>query len=37
MKGREEINRLDQEALQFHEAVRKGYLNLAKETRAASG
>ncbi|MCG3116045.1 MAG: dTMP kinase [Candidatus Manganitrophus sp. SA1] len=30
LKGREEINRLDQEALQFHEAVRKGYLNLAK-------
>ncbi|MCG3110683.1 MAG: dTMP kinase [Candidatus Manganitrophus sp. SB1] len=31
LKGRKEINRLDQEALQFHEAVRKGYLNLAKK------
>lgn len=30
LKGREEINRLDQEALQFHEAVREGYLHLAK-------
>ncbi|MBI3805651.1 MAG: dTMP kinase [Nitrospirae bacterium] len=30
LKGREEINRLDREALQFHEAVRKGYLHLAK-------
>lgn len=31
LKGREEINRLDQETLEFHEAVRKGYLNLAKK------
>lgn len=31
LKGREEINRLDQEALQFHEAVREGYLHLAKK------
>lgn len=30
LKGREEINRLDRETLQFHEAVRKGYLHLAK-------
>lgn len=31
LKGRGEINRLDREALQFHEAVRKGYLDLAKK------
>jgi dTMP kinase len=31
LKGRAEINRLDREALQFHESVRKGYLNLAKK------
>jgi dTMP kinase len=30
LKGREEINRLDQETLEFHEAVREGYLQLAK-------
>ncbi len=33
LKGRTEINRLDQETLQFHEAVRRGYLNLAKKYR----
>lgn len=31
LKGRAEINRLDQEALQFHETVRRGYLTLAKK------
>jgi dTMP kinase len=31
LKGRAEINRLDQEALHFHEAVRQGYLALAKK------
>jgi dTMP kinase len=31
LKGRAEINRLDREALEFHEAVRRGYLNLAKK------
>lgn len=30
LKGREEINRLDRERLEFHEAVREGYLSLAK-------
>ena len=31
LKGRGEINRLDREALPFHEAVRNGYLELAKK------
>ena len=33
LKGREEINRLDREALHFHEAVREGYLHLAKRNK----
>lgn len=33
LKGRAEINRLDQETLQFHEAVRQGYLSLAKKNQ----
>ncbi|HEY5600442.1 MAG TPA: dTMP kinase [Candidatus Manganitrophaceae bacterium] len=31
LRGRPEINRLDREALQFHESVRRGYLTLAKK------
>ena len=31
LKGRAEINRLDREMLEFHEAVRRGYLRLAKK------
>ena len=31
LKGRAEINRLDREALHFHETVRQGYLALAKK------
>ncbi|HIE64236.1 MAG: dTMP kinase [Nitrospira sp.] len=30
VKGRKEINRIDKETFQFHESVRRGYLNLAK-------
>lgn len=30
VKGRKEINRIDNEAIQFHESVRQGYLSLAK-------
>ncbi|MFQ5781022.1 MAG: dTMP kinase [Nitrospiria bacterium] len=33
LKGRDEINRIDRETLQFHEAVRRGYLSLARRNR----
>lgn len=33
LKGRDEINRLDQETVDFHQAVRAGYLRLAERAR----